>query len=618
MQFLVPLPVAVQGPAQLGQAGGAVFEDQLLDGGQGIGHVGHADTGQHRPDVVEGPALAQVEALLQAAVHQRGEEGPGRQLGVHVLGNQRSHDGVFNQVAELRVKRLPDLVNRLERGRIPRPQAPLQVVQAAPAIVQGKLQRRGQVDVGRRRPLAHFAKVGHHAAAVVPVAGVRRRQASGQQHGRPHAVVVHRRKTGAQADEAADLQQKFLGTIGVDAHAQAGLVGPHVGSGPQAHVGQLVGPITAIPLSSAHRQVLEGAVAGKVPGRIGRDGPYPFRELDPQALDELLGALRGEDALLHVPLVVGIHVLVKSPQVEGHSVFGDHPPHLHEPDHLRGLPKGPGRVGRHPAAVLRYLLQFLLSPGIRFPLGQRLRLPGITLAQADQRRAGDDRRLVKVDLFDRFAADRLQPGETQLGLLPDPGEPLGKDDVLVIGRDLAHVSPPLGIVVDDAGIHRQDGRLFRQPGQVGLLQRLAPPVRENLIGQYLPLLGRDPVGVLLPRLEAVHLFLDPLPGHLGVNARRAPFFARRAHQQLLIKDDGRDPLARLLERPGPPDDQRLTPRLPVRPGEGQRPLDAQRRLRPVIVVLDAPAPRGRLARLRRHHLFLCRHVRTSPIILLFV
>ena len=462
---------------------------------------------------------------------------------------------------------------------------------AVAAVVQGELQGRAQVDVGRGGPLVHLARMGHHAAAVVPVPGGRQRNPGRQEHGGAGAVVVDGGEAHAFPHQSADRQQERLGAVRVDAHAQVGLVGAGMARRGQAHVGHRVGGVGAVGSLAADGEVLEGAVAREEAGGVAGDRPDPLRELDPQAVHELLGGLGGDEAPLQVRLEVGGQHLVQPAQVERHGVFRQDPAHLDEPDHLHRFPEPARGLGRHPPAGGGDGLQLGPARGSGGE-GQPLGLLGVALPQADDRRAAEARGPVELDALQAVPVGRLQVAQPLLGLGLEAGEALGENDVLEIGSMFAHVGAPLGVVVHHPGVHGHPGGLFGQPGQVGLLQGTAPPEREDLLAQAALLLLGDPVGVLVPVGKVVQLRLDPFPGQLRIHRPGPAGGARVADDELVVEDGHRQFRAGGQEPQGAAHLGAGSGVLPVGPGVEGRARNAEAGLGLVEGLLQPPDPRA--------------------------
>ena len=240
-------------------------------------------------------------------------------------------------------------------------------------------------------------------------------------------------------------------------------MGFHICRRLQTHIRQFVGRVAAVPRPTAHGQILEGVVAGEEFGGVAGNGPNPLRQFDPQRLDQFLGLFPGQKALLDVGGEIRMHVLVEPAQVQGQRILGQNGSQLGEPHHLDGLIKGCRRLFRHSAAISGDRQQFRLAAGILLRPRQLFRLLGIAVRQRDNSFRNQHRCPVKIDLLHRFDGDRLQLRQMRQRLRLEPAETFLEDNVLIVGGDFADRIAPLGIVVDDAGIHQDIGGFRIQP-----------------------------------------------------------------------------------------------------------------------------------------------------------
>ena len=231
-QLLIALPVGLQGLDERIHGADLVLEHQLLHRGQRVGHDGEADAGDDGAHVVLRAALAEVLAYLHAVLVAAREEGPRHHLLVQTLGGEQADDSVAAEVVELAEEGALHLFIGAELGGGLRVEAHHLAGDQRMALVEGVLQRGAEVEVGGGGPLARLAEVGHHAAAVVPVAGVIRLIAEVYQHLIADGVAVYGREAGALAHQMGDSVEELLRAVGVDADGEARLMALHLFGGP--------------------------------------------------------------------------------------------------------------------------------------------------------------------------------------------------------------------------------------------------------------------------------------------------------------------------------------------------------------------------------------------------
>ena len=174
LQFLIALPIGLQGIGEGCHIADLVLEHQLFDSGQRVGNDSQPDAGDDRPDVVLRAAVAQIFAGFQAVLYAAGQERARHHLSMQALGFHCQDNGVAAQVVKLAVKRGFHLVKAGHLGSGLFVQAHPFTGHQADALVQSIFQRRAKVHIDGGGPLPCFAVVRHHAAAVVPVAGILR------------------------------------------------------------------------------------------------------------------------------------------------------------------------------------------------------------------------------------------------------------------------------------------------------------------------------------------------------------------------------------------------------------------------------------------------------------
>ena len=177
--------------------------------------------------------------------------------------------------------------------------------------------------------------------------------------------------------QLAGLVEQGVRGLLVEHDGHGGRGGFYIAHGPQAEVGQLVGGILAVLIQAPHVQVGIAVIAAKDVGHLGGLEPYVGRHLDVQLLNQLHGLLRGEDALFHVRLVVGVHVLVKTGPGNGGACPLYEEEEADSPGRLAGVIEGGRGTPGDPFHHLRHLLQLLLALGVLL----RLRSPGTGCAE---------------------------------------------------------------------------------------------------------------------------------------------------------------------------------------------------------------------------------------------
>ena len=139
----------------------------------------------------------------------------------------------------------------------------------------------------------------------------------------------------------------------------------------QHEVGKRIHRVEPVHVHAADADVLERTESG-VMRRCGFV-PIPdlFAELDPHAFDEFQQRLGvGEDACLHIALVVGIEVLVHSARRIAARVAFDEQAHEDEVVELHGFTEGLRRVFGDSVAGLGHAQQFGLAGAVLFGGGQ--------------------------------------------------------------------------------------------------------------------------------------------------------------------------------------------------------------------------------------------------------
>ena len=172
LQFLIALPIGLQGIGEGCHVADLVLEHQLFDSGQRVGNDSQPDAGDDRPDVILRTTMAQILARCKAVLYAAGQERARHHLSMQTLGLHRQDDRVAAQIIELTIECCFYflIAGHLSSGLFIQPH--LFAGHQADALVQRVFQRRAKVHVDGGGPLTCLTVMGHHAAAVVPVAGI--------------------------------------------------------------------------------------------------------------------------------------------------------------------------------------------------------------------------------------------------------------------------------------------------------------------------------------------------------------------------------------------------------------------------------------------------------------
>ena len=144
------------------------------------------------------------------------------------------------------------------------------------SLIQCIFQRTSEIHINSSRPLPGLPIMGHYTSAVVPVPGVFRLIPRVDQHLVSYAVIVDRRESGTLAHQVCNSRHKLLRTVRLNPHAQARLMSLDLFRRLQRHITQFIYCIEAFPGLSAHSQILELIVSGKIIRCVCRDRPHPF------------------------------------------------------------------------------------------------------------------------------------------------------------------------------------------------------------------------------------------------------------------------------------------------------------------------------------------------------
>ena len=389
-QILPPLEIGLESAQEIPELQVLVLVDVLLDRRKAVRHGADAaalDVG----GVVPGASVVVVLALGDAVVDDHRQEGGGGVGGEHALQIVVHPDLRFHHVLELPGKRFVELVEGGERPGISRGDAHLLAREGIHPVVQGHFKDFGNVEIARE-DIGFLPEAPRlDAAAGAPFPGVF--------HGFPHAHLLHDHRVGIKdggiaiplADDPTGGLQKAVRGLGAELEVCLGLEEVHFVQHVQQKIGNLAGAVGAVAPQPADVDVGKIVVGAAFQGRDAHlGGSGVVVELDPEALQELLGPFPVQRSRRRLPGVEGLQVLVQMPRVHGVPAIELHDgSQMHEPVGLEGLPEVPGGMGRHVAAVFRDAPQFFLALGIGFP-GRHLLGPlGVTDRKAHDGVAGD-------------------------------------------------------------------------------------------------------------------------------------------------------------------------------------------------------------------------------------
>ena len=300
------------------------------------------------------------------------------------------------------------------------------------------------------------------------------------------------------------------------------------------HVGQLVSRIVAVFIDAAAAGLDSDAVAGRVlRGDLVLEQAH-FRDLDPQAVQQLLCIVVRQDARFLIRLVVGIQVLVQTAQIVRGCVL------LHEAgvfvgkDGLAGLIEAARRMLRYPAADLCDLEQLCLALLVR---ALRRHLFGevcMAVCQMDDRVRCQDLRLVEEG-FLQIARHRIvQRRQLLFRFLLECAQALAQDHAPA-HRGLAIAADCLTVDKNRA-VCAQAAHIFGQHQVPAVQYTLVLPVVLDLIEVDLLTLIAQVERVERAVRNGVHLLLDDACGAVRVQDAAARLEAYAANQQLVILD----------------------------------------------------------------------------------
>ena len=432
---------------------------------------------------------------------------------------------------------------------------------AAPAVVQGEFHHGAHVDVGDIGVLLQTTgEVRLHAAAGVPVPRLAEGHALVQHHPDAHIVGVHRRHGQAHADALHCLVQQGIRVLGdTVGHGQVGLLEFHVFRGLDHHVGKLVSGIVAELIQAAAASLDGDAVAcGVLGGDLVLEQGH-LRDLDPQAVQQLLGVVVRQDTGLLVRLVEGIQVLVHPADVVGRGVL------LHEAgvfigQHgLAGLVEGSGGMLRHPAAHFRDLQQFCLPLFVPALRGHLLRQISVAVRQVDDGVRHHDLGPVEEGFLQVTGDGVVQLGKSLFRFLLDGADALIDDHPPVHGG--LTVAPDSLPVDEDGAVGPQPPHVLRQHQVPPVQHAFVLPVLLHVLQVDLLALVAEVEGIEGAGADGIHFLFDDAGGAVRVQDAAAGLETHAAYQQLVVLDVDLFALALVLVAGGLLDDPGLSFRI---------------------------------------------------------
>ena len=199
------------------------------------------------------------------------------------------------------------------------------------------------------------------------------------------------------------------------------------------------------------------------------------------------------------------------------------------------------------AAVDGNAQKFGCADGVGFQRREFLGFVCIAVGIADDAARRQQHRLVKVPFFLILRVCDIQRGNVLLGLPYDAAEAFFEQHILIVRRDLAHGLPPLGVTINDAGVHTDMPGLGGQTRQECFFQRFSFPVGEDLFTRKTALFVRHDIGVLRAGGKMVHLAVDPLPGEFRCQDAAFAEFADGPYDQLPLKNMHTQPGAAIVK-----------------------------------------------------------------------
>ena len=552
--------------------GGNLFllKDQLLDGGQGVCHVGnaHLEAGN---EVVDGSAFLDGLAPAYAVVGEGGAEDIGH---VPLRGLV---DGVFHDDAV--AGHFPDSLvpggQQLLIG-FHVPEMAVVLGEALPggevhSAVHGAKQHPGEVDIAHAcAAVAPFA--GHcrfHAADGAVVVGVLFLHSPVNKGRNDDFVVVQGGHAEAQAHDLNALGHKVRIQVLMVAHGEVGLGQPGLGHGAQYQEGKAVYGVLFPGRLSANGDVLvHGAASGAQGVGLGAnlvDG----EGLNPQASQELQSLLFADSADFNVPLVVGVHVLVKAAVGKGMAVGLNLQNELDEPYRLHCFPEGGGGLVGHLGADAGHFRQLCPAGWVLFLCGHFACQLCIALGKVLHGLNNDEHGFVEDVLV-----NAVRGGEVK-GFLELPGALFVAcqalcQKALVVHRQMGITGVELALHAEDAGFHK-DADFLRQQGFPAGPEVVVLPEGGQLPQGRLGLLG-DVENIAVPFFELVQFLQHELHGVFREDRGVAVFGGLVPCQQALVFNVDGHVVQDVCQHQGPLHDRGLVLVFPIGLGGQHSPL----------------------------------------------
>ena len=352
----------------------------------------------------------------------------------------------------------------------------------------------------------------YYAATVRPVAGVFRFIACINQHLIACVIAVDCREAGAFAYQMGHCCHEFIRGIGMDTHAQAGLMCQSIFCCFQAHIRQFIGSVFPISGSAAYCQVLELVITSEEISCIGGNCPNPFRKFQPQAFDQFLCFIFGDDASIFICFIIRIHILVETSGVPSQRVFRQNAAQLCEPHELHGFPERFGRIFRNHITDFCNLQQFCFSGFVSFFRCHFSCFFRITICQTDDTIAYQYDGAIEFNFFCAFQRCSVQFCQICFRFLFDAAEAFFEQHVLIVRSDFPYCLTPFGVCVYKTCIHSHPFGFFGNLCQKCFFQRFMFPIRENFFSDKSTLFICHFIRVLCTGCKGIHFTIHPCPG----------------------------------------------------------------------------------------------------------
>ena len=409
-----------------------------------------------------------------------------------------------------------------------------------------KLQRTNHVEEGGVVPAVGLvAGGGLYATDDAVATGILKGVAAGHHGGNDHLVVVEGGNAHTLASNGGGLDQERVGRTVPYTDGQGGLGQTNVHLRLHAHVGQIVGGVEAMLVLTTHDEVLEQTVACKALGGSGITHLVQVVELDPNAVQKLLGRLVGDLACVQIGLEEGIHVLVEAAGGDGVT----RGLHLHElldePEALTSLMEGAGSLGGNAVAGL----------GNGEQLGFAIRisaLGGLSQCQVGVAAgvSNDSLTALNDSLQEALALSVVTLTAGQLGQLClaflNVGLQTLVNDLLVVDVDVANAVEEVVANGKNAVVHEHVQHLGIHVGGGQIADGSALPVGVNVL-KTADGIGGDVEGISLTGSDGLVLGRKPLIGELGEGLATAGSHRVGSNDQLTLADDDRNVLQNVAE-----------------------------------------------------------------------